>query len=212
MKIAIDGPSGSGKGTIARLLAEEFNLTYLDTGATYRALAYKILKNNIDLNDKDAIIDIASKLDIKFTNDSLYLDGENITKEIRSMEVTKITSLISSIPLVRKYMVDLQRKLAGSDVVMEGRDITTVVLPDADYKIYLDASLDVRVERRYQEYFKKGIETYKEKIRKSILDRDFADTHREVGSLKRTSDQIYIDTSYMSIDEVVDEIRRVIKR
>ncbi len=212
MKIAIDGPSGSGKGTIARLLAEEFNLTYLDTGATYRALAYKILKNNIDLNDKDAIIDIASKLDIKFTNNSLYLDSENITKEIRSMEVTKITSLISSIPLVRKYMVDLQRKLAGSDVVMEGRDITTVVLPDADYKIYLDASLDVRVERRYQEYFKKGIERDKEKIRKSILDRDFADAHREVGSLKRTSDQIYIDTSYMSIDEVVDEIRRVIKR
>lgn len=212
MKIAIDGPSGSGKGTIARLLAEEFNLTYLDTGATYRALAYKILKNNIDLNDKDAIIDIASKLDIKFTNNSLYLDGENITKEIRSMEVTKITSLISSIPLVRKYMVDFQRKLASSDVVMEGRDITTVVLPDADYKIYLDASLDVRVERRYQEYFKKGIERDKEKIRKSILDRDFADAHREVGSLKRTSDQIYIDTSYMSIDEVVDEIRRVIKR
>ena len=165
MKIAIDGPSGSGKGTIARLLAEEFNLTYLDTGATYRALAYKILKNNIDLNDKDAIIDIASKLDIKFTNNSLYLDSENITKEIRSMEVTKITSLISSIPLVRKYMVDLQRKLAGSDVVMEGRDITTVVLPDADYKIYLDASLDVRVERRYQEYFKKGIERDKEKAR-----------------------------------------------
>ena len=214
MIVAIDGPAGSGKGTISKKLSELCGLTYIDTGATYRCIALKVLQNNIDLNDKDAIIDIASKIDIKFTKDAkTILDGVDVSDSIRTMEVTKIVSPISSIPEVRKYMVDLQRNMAvGDDIIMEGRDITTVVFPNAEYKIYLDANVDVRVERRYKQNLELGIESDIEEIKKSIIERDYNDMHKEVGSLMRTSEQIYIDTSDMAIDEVVDEIRKVIKR
>ena len=214
MVVAIDGPAGSGKGTISKILGEKCNLIYIDTGATYRCIALKVLENNIDLNDKDAIIDIASKINIKFDLDAkTYIDDIDVSDKIRTMEVTKIVSQVSSIPEVRSYMVDLQRKMAGNnDVIMEGRDITTVVLPDADYKFYLDASVDVRAERRYIQNQEKGIVSNLEEIKKSIMDRDYNDMHKEVGSLMQTDEQIYIDSSNMTIDEVVDRIRKEIGR
>ncbi len=214
MVVAIDGPAGSGKGTISKILGEKCNLIYIDTGATYRCVALKVLENNIDLNDKDAIIDIASKINIRFDLDAkTYIDDIDVSDKIRTMEVTKIVSQVSSIPEVRSYMVELQRNMApNNDVIMEGRDITTVVLPNADYKIYLDASVDVRANRRYIQNKEKGIESDLEEIKKSIEMRDYNDMHKEVGSLMRTPEQIYIDSSNMTIDEVVDEIRKVIGR
>jgi len=214
MVVAIDGPAGSGKGTISKLLGERCNLVYIDTGATYRCIALKVLENNIDLNDKGAIIDIASKINIKFDLDAkTYIDDIDVSDKIRTMEVTKIVSQVSSIPEVRSYMVDLQRKMASNyDVVMEGRDITTVVFPNADYKFYLDASVDVRANRRYIQNQEKGIVSDLEEIKKSIMDRDYNDMHKEVGSLMRTDEQIYIDSSNMTIDEVVDRIRKEIGR
>ena len=151
--IAIDGPAGSGKGTLAKALSEKFNLVNIDTGATYRCVALKTLRNNISLDEKDKIIEISSNIDIDLKQDGrVFLDGEDVTKEIRSKEVTTIVSPISSIVEVRKNMVDIQRKIAeGKDVVMEGRDITTVVFPNATYKFYLDASLESRAKRRFQE-------------------------------------------------------------
>ena len=214
MVVAIDGPAGSGKGTISKILGERCNLVYIDTGATYRCIALKVLENNIDLNDKGAIIDIASKINIKFDLDAkTYIDDIDVSDKIRTMEVTKIVSQVSSIPEVRSYMVDLQRKMASNyDVVMEGRDITTVVFPNADYKFYLDASVDVRANRRYIQNQEKGIVSDLEEIKKSIMDRDYNDMHKEVGSLMRTDEQIYIDSSNMTIDEVVDRIRKEIGR
>ena len=214
MIVAIDGPAGSGKGTISKRLSELCGLTYIDTGATYRCIALKVLQNNIDLDDIGAIIDIASKIDIKFTKDAqTFMDGVDVSNSIRTMEVTKIVSKVSSIPEVRSYMVDLQRNMASDDdIIMEGRDITTVVFPNAEYKIYLDANVDVRVDRRYLQNMEKGIDSSKEEIKKSIIDRDYNDMHKEVGSLMRTPEQIYIDTSNMTIDEVVEKIRKVIKR
>ena len=214
MIVAIDGPAGSGKGTISKRLSELCGLTYIDTGATYRCIALKVLQNNIDLDDIGAIIDIASKIDIKFTKDAkTIMDGVDVSDAIRTMEVTKIVSKVSSIPEVRSYMVDLQRNMASDDdIIMEGRDITTVVFPNAEYKIYLDANVDVRVDRRYIQNIEKGIVSSKEEIKKSIIDRDYNDMHKEVGSLMRTPEQIYIDTSNMTIDEVVEKIRKVIKR
>ena len=156
--IAIDGPAGSGKGTLAKALAEKFNLVNIDTGATYRCVALKTLQNNISLDETDKIIEISRNIDIDLKQDGkVFLDGINVTKEIRSKEVTTIVSPISSIVEVRKNLVDIQRKIAeGKNVVMEGRDITTVVFPNATYKFYLDASLESRAKRRYKENIEKG--------------------------------------------------------
>lgn len=214
MVIAIDGPAGSGKGTVAKILSERLNILNIDTGATYRCVALKTIQNNIDINDQDKIIDIASTINIKETNDGkVFLDDIDVTKEIRSKEVTTIVSQISSIVKVREYMVDVQRKMAdNNDVVMEGRDITTVVFPNADYKFYLDASIDVRANRRYKENQEKGIDMSYEEIYDNIKKRDYNDMHKEVGALVRTDEQVYIDTSNLSIDEVVDKMLEVIKK
>ena len=151
MIVAIDGPAGSGKGTIASILSEKLNLVNIDTGATYRCLALECLNNNLTLDDKEEIINLSKNIDIKFDLDKkVYLNNVDVTKEIRSSEVTKFSSPMSAIVEVRKNMVDLQRRLASNNsVVMEGRDITTVVFPNADYKFYLDASLEERAKRRY---------------------------------------------------------------
>lgn len=213
MIVAIDGPAGSGKGTIASILSKKLNLVNIDTGATYRCVALKALKNNLKVEDKDEIIKLSNNIDIKFDlNNNVYLDGENVTKEIRSKDVTNIVSPISSIVEVRKNMVDLQRRLGNSNnVVMEGRDITTVVFPNADYKFYLDATLEERVNRRYKEYQEKNIDMSYDEIYENIKSRDYNDSHKEVGSLTRTDDQIYIDSTNLTIDEVVEKFIEVIK-
>lgn len=213
MIVAIDGPAGSGKGTIASILSKKLNLVNIDTGATYRCVALKALKNNLNVEDKSQIIKLSGNIDIKFDlNNNVYLDGEDVTKEIRSKEVTEIVSPISSIVEVRKNMVDLQRRLGNSNnVVMEGRDITTVVFPNADYKFYLDATLEERVKRRYKEYQEKNIDMSYEEIYENIKSRDYNDSHKEVGSLTRTDDQFYIDSTNLTIDEVVCEFIKIIE-
>lgn len=212
--IAIDGPAGAGKGTLAKAIAKKFNYVNIDTGATYRCVALKVLRNGISLDDEDKIIDISSNINIDLKSDgSVFLDGEDVTKEIRSKEVTNIVSPISSIVKVRENMVDIQRKIAmGKDVVMEGRDITTVVFPNAQYKFYLDASLEERARRRYEENKEKGIDTSYEEVLNNIKDRDYNDMHKEVGSLTRTDDQIYIDCTNMTIDEEISIIEKEINR
>lgn len=210
--VAIDGPAGSGKGTVAEILSKKCNLVNIDTGATYRCVALAALRNSLTLDDVDKIIELSKNIDIKFgLNNEVYLNGEEVSKEIRSKEVTQIVSQVSSIVEVRKNMVELQRKLAKNyDVVMEGRDITTVVLPNANYKFYLDASLEARVDRRVKQNKEKNIDMSYDEIYENIKMRDYNDMHKEVGSLVRTDDQIYIDSTNMTIDEVVDKIISII--
>ena len=211
--VAIDGPAGSGKGTIAEILSKRCNLINIDTGATYRCVALAVLNNNINLEDTDKIIELSSKINIEFTPDNkVFLDGIDVTNKIRSKEVTSIVSPISSIVEVRENMVNLQRKLAlGNDVVMEGRDITTVVFPNANYKFYLDASLEERVNRRYKQYKEKGIGMSLEEIKENIQKRDYNDMHKEVGSLIRTNEQVYIDSTNMTIEEVANKMIAIIE-
>ena len=213
MVVAIDGPCGSGKGTIAKLLSEKLNLVNIDTGATYRCLALKTLENNIDLKDEKRIIELSENLNVEFKNEKVYLDEKDVSKKIREKEVTKIVSPISSIIEVRKNMVELQRKMASTyDVILEGRDITTVVFPNAEYKFYLDATLEQRVNRRIKQNKEMNIEMTEEEIRKNMSDRDYNDMHKPVGALKRTEDQIYIDSTNMTIDEVVEKMINIIEK
>ena len=210
--VAIDGPAGSGKGTVAKILAQECNLTYIDTGAMYRAIAYASLQNNIDISEEDKIVELAKNSKIDFIDGKTYLNGKDISKEIRTMEVTKIVSPISSIVKLREILVDMQREMAGNlDVIMEGRDITTVVFPNATYKFYLDATLDERANRRYKENKEKGMEVTLEEIKENISKRDYNDMHKEVGSLTRTEDAIYIDSTDLTIEEVVEKIKNIIE-
>ncbi len=210
--VAIDGPAGSGKGTIASIISKKCNLVNIDTGATYRCVALATIKNNLTLKDVDKIIELSSKIKIEFTNDNkVYLDDNDVTEEIRSKEVTKIVSPISSIVEVRKNMVKLQRKMAeNNNVVMEGRDITTVVFPNANYKFYLDADIDTRADRRFKQYIEKGINMSLEEIKQNIEARDYNDMHKEMGSLTRCNDQIYIDSTNMTIDEVANTMINII--
>lgn len=210
--VAIDGPAGSGKGTVAKILAEICNLVYIDTGAMYRAIAYSTIQNNIDIIEEDKIVELAKKSKIEFIDGKTYLNGIDISKEIRTMEVTRIVSPISSIVKLREILVDMQRKMAGnSNVIMEGRDITTVVFPNADYKFYLDASIDERANRRYKENIEKGMDVSLEEIKENISKRDYNDMHKEVGSLTRTEDSIYIDSTNLTIDEVVNKMKDIIE-
>lgn len=211
--VAIDGPAGSGKGTLASIVSKACNLVNIDTGATYRCVALKALRNNLKVEDKEEIIKLSENINVEFGLDGkVFLDGEDVTDLIRSKEVTTIVSPISSIVEVRKNMVELQRRLANNnDVIMEGRDITTVVFPNANYKFYLDASIEERANRRYRQYREKGIDMSLEEIRENIEKRDYNDMHKEVGSLIRTEEQIYIDSTNMTIEEVANKMIEVIE-
>lgn len=211
--IAIDGPAGSGKGTITKLVAEKLNLTYIDTGATYRAITYLVIKKNININDFKRIVDLSLENNIYFDeNNHIFVNEEDVTDKIRTSDVSKLVSKISSIVELRENMVNLQRKMAlNKNVIMEGRDITTVVFPDAKYKFYLDASLEERAMRRYKQNKEINIDMSYDEILDNIKSRDYNDMHKEIGALKRTNDQIYIDTTNMSINEVVNTIIKYIE-
>ena len=210
--IAIDGPSGSGKGTIAKAVAKKLDYTYIDTGAMYRCVSLMSLRKNLKETDEKEIVDLLKDADIKLTNEGkVYLNGEDVSDKIRTMEVTHRVSKISSIIALREVMREKQREFAkDNSIVMEGRDITTEVFPDADYKFYLDASVEERARRRQLQNEEKGIESTLEEVRKAIEERDYDDTHRPVGALTRTDEQIYIDSSNMTIDEVINKILSIV--
>ena len=205
--IAIDGPGAAGKSTVAKILAKKLNYTYIDTGAMYRCLALYAYRNNIDVEDVDALVKATNQIDI-FMDESgkVYLDKEDVTHAIRTAEVTRLASPVSYPRPVRELFVEKQRKLANeavNGVVMDGRDIGTVVLTNADIKIYQVASEKIRAKRRYDENILKGINTPLEEIEKEIAHRDYLDMNKGFGALKKAEDAIELDTSYMTIDEVV---------
>lgn len=211
--VAIDGPAGSGKGTIAKIISEKLGLVNIDTGAMYRCVALKALRNKLGLDDKEQLIEISKKIKIEFDKDGkTYLDEEDVSNEIRSKEVSNIVSQISSIVEIREQMVNAQRKMAeGLNVIMEGRDITTVVFPNANFKFYLDASSEERAKRRFIQNQESGINMSLEEIKENIEKRDYNDMHKEVGSLMRTEEQIYIDSTNLKIEEVAELMINIIK-
>ena len=228
MIIGIDGPAGTGKTTIAKIFEEKYDIKYINTGAMYRALAYKCLQNRIEKEDEEDILKILEVTKIEYVKNSvngkiltsIILDGKDITEEIHRVDIAPIASDISKIVKVREYMVDLQRKIAneyvknGEDVLLEGRDICTVVFPDADLKIYLDADTKIRATRRLEELKQRGISQNLtlEQIIESIEKRDKTDKNKTVGALKRTENQKYIDTTNRNIDDVITEILEEVER
>ena len=210
--IAIDGPSGSGKGTIAKEVAKRLNYTYIDTGAMYRCVALKSLELNINEDEEDKIVDLLKNMDIRLTNDGkTYMDDIDVSDKIRTMEVTSRVSKISCIVPLRLVMEEKQREMAKkSNIVMEGRDITTVIFPDAKYKFYIDCSLEERAKRRLEQNKEKGIESTYEEVYNSLKQRDYDDMNRPLGALKRTDDQHYIDNSKNTKEESVDEILKIV--
>lgn len=216
MIVAVDGPAGSGKGTVTKKIEEELGFLNLDTGATYRCVALQTLRKGLTLNNEEEIIEIANSIDIKIDNtgdkDIILLNGEDVSKEIRTKEVTSIVSQVSSIIPVREKMVEVQRNLAkGKNVIVEGRDIGTVVFPNADVKIYLDASEEIRAKRRYEENVQNGIDMTYEEVLENVKMRDYNDMHKKFGALKKADDAIVIDSSNLTVEEVVEKVIKIIK-
>lgn len=215
ISIAIDGPAGAGKSTIAKLLSKRLRILYLDTGAMYRAVALKAIKSNINTKDTDKISELVKNIDIQITFDTdgqhVILDKDDVTHAIRTKEVTIGSSDVAVVPAVRLKMVELQRKIASeSSVVMDGRDIGTYVLPNADFKFFLTASLHERANRRFHEMCEKNMDVTYEEVCKDIAYRDQNDSSREFAPLKKAEDAIEIDTTNLTIEEVVDKITEVI--
>lgn len=208
INIAIDGPSGVGKSTIADIVAEKLNMKHLDTGAMYRCVAYSTLKENIDPKNNEEVGKIMDTLHIEFTKDNhVLLNGEDVTKEIRMNDVSMRASITSQLSVVRKKLVSLQQQVCkDKGFIVDGRDICSTVLPDAEVKIYMTASSKARAQRRYDEYISKGIDADYETIYQDIVARDYQDTHREISPLKKASDATEIDTSSLTIDEVVEKV------
>lgn len=211
INIAIDGPGAAGKSTISKLLAKQLGYTHLDTGAMYRCCSYQAHIKGIDYEDEVALAKMMNDIDIRFDGNEVYVDGKNVTKEIRANENSMRASLISQKKIVREKLVDLQRKIAADKgYILDGRDIGTVVLKDAELKIYLVASVESRAKRRYDEYISKGFKADLQVITDDLVQRDYQDSHREHSPLKKAEDAIEIDTSDMSIDEVCSAIESLI--
>lgn len=214
--IAIDGPAGAGKSTIAKLVAKKNGYIYVDTGAMYRGLAIHFLKKGISADDVAAIEAACDDADVTIGYENgmqqVYLNGENITALLRNEDVGTMASRTSGIPKVRATLMDLQQTMARTkDVVMDGRDIGTVVLPNADVKVYLTASVECRAKRRYLELQEKGVECNLEEIAKDIEERDYRDMHRETSPLRQAEDAVLVDSSDMTIEEVADAIIELCK-
>ncbi len=209
--VAIDGPAGAGKSTIAKAVAAKLGFIYVDTGAMYRAIALYLLNHNIASDDEKAIEESLDDINVEIAyvdgSQQVLLNGDNVSKEIRREEVGNMASATSVYGCVRSKLLSLQRELARkSDVIMDGRDIGTCVLPDAQVKIYLTASVDCRAQRRYKELVEKGETPVLEDIKKDISDRDYRDMHRDIAPLKQAEDAVCVDSSDMTIQEVVDTI------
>lgn len=217
LQVAIDGPASAGKSTVAKIVAKNFNYIYVDTGAMYRSITYKAIQNNINLNDENKIVELLHKTKITFTPGNpvqhVFIDGEEVTDRIRSEKVTNNVSTVAALPLIRRELVKRQQEIAkDGGVIMDGRDIGTTVLPNADLKIFLIASVKERAERRYIENQKKGINVTLEELKKEIEVRDYKDSHRKVSPLKKAKDAIEIDTTSLSIEQVSDKISSLIKK
>jgi cytidylate kinase len=211
--IAIDGPAGAGKSTIAKKVSEILSLEYIDTGAMYRALTLKVLQLNLDPESEDDVIKIMKHATIDFKDNHIYLDGIQVDKEIRDNIINKNVSYIAMIKEVRNGMVEMQRKLSlTKSVIMDGRDIATVVLPNADYKFFVTATVDERANRRYKELLEKGEKLISfEQIRVEIINRDRLDSTRETSPLRQSQEAYVLDTTNKTIDECVDEIISIVK-
>ena len=211
--VAIDGPAGSGKGTITKIVGEKLKLVNIDTGATFRCVALNMIQKNVSMNDEENLEKLLKEIDIEIkTNGKIYLNGEDVTKRIRENDGNSLVSPISVIPMVRNRLLEIQRKIAkGKDVIMEGRDIGTVVFPNADVKIYLDATAEERAKRRVLQNRENGIASSYNEVLEGIKDRDKRDSTRKIAPLKRAEDAIYVDTTNMNIENVVKEIVNIIK-
>ena len=217
MKIAVDGPAGAGKSTVSKMVAEKLNLFYIDTGAMYRAITYALLKNNIDLHNEKQIENFIKSINFSLkknpeTNEmKIFINGKSVNEELRKKIIDLNVSLVSSYKCVRDFLVKLQQELGKNyNVILDGRDIGTVVFPDADFKFYLDASVDVRAKRRLNDAKNKEQRSIEE-IKNEIIERDKLDSTREISPLKKANDAIYIDTSHLSIEEVVNLMIKKIK-
>jgi len=218
MIIAVDGPAGAGKSTVARLLAKKLNFLYIDTGAMYRALTLKALDKKMDFNDISSIIEMAAHTGIDLINNrengnlTVLLDNQDVSEQIRHPRITKVVSDIARIKGVRQILVEIQRKLGRQqDSVLDGRDIATVVFPDADNKFYIDADFEERAMRRFKELKAAGQDISLEDVKKDLLNRDTIDSTREFAPLKRAKDAVYVDTTHMTIEEVVETLFKGIK-
>ncbi len=218
--IAVDGPAGAGKSTVSRALARQLEYVYIDTGAMYRAVTLMAIRRGIAADDAEALGDLASALHITFRFDEKYgsepnrilVDGEDVSEEIRTTAVSSLVSPVSAVPEVRSVLTRQQRELAGQGkVVMDGRDIGTTVLPQAGLKIFLTASLEERVQRRYKEMKNKGLSVEADEVKKNLMHRDEYDSSRKTSPLAKADDAVLLDTTHMSIEEVVREIIRLYK-
>lgn len=209
MIIALDGPAGSGKSTIAKELAKDLNIEYLDTGAMYRAMTLHLLSNNVDLSDNDAVAKSIESITIDVEGKKTFLNGEDVSSQIRGEDINKNISAVAALGSVRDVLVRSQRQIGQSkDMILDGRDIGTVVFPDADFKFYIDASSDVRAERRVAQNKRLGINESFETIKASIEKRDDMDRSREIGPLKCADDAIVIDTSSINLKQTIVAIKK----
>lgn len=215
INVAIDGPAGAGKSTIAKAAAKELGFIYVDTGALYRAVAYNAVKTGA-IDDEQKIINMldSTKVELKYVNgvQAVYLNGEDVSAFIRTPEISMEASKVSAIPQVRAFLLNLQREIASTNnVIMDGRDIATVVLPNADVKIFLFASPECRAERRYKELIEKGESVSFDDVLKDVNQRDYQDSHREIAPLKPSDDSIMADTSELTLQESINLIVNTIK-